>query len=366
MAQNADNHYPSDEIDLRELVQTLWASKVLIVVVTLVVTCVAAAYAFLATPIYQATVQTLLPTASGLASYNVASQLTGNAIRGTVSDTAPGIEPLTSQDAYKTFLRYLNSSTIRQSFFEKYYLPVQEKNETEGDKQRAWKQLDDELSINLPKNADEYEAAITLEGTDPPTIAKWANAYVDLAINAAREDLLSGLAGEVKIRKLSLEDQIATLRQVAEKIRQDRVIRLKGALAIAESIGLDTPADGAPLIAINTAGLNTESINSGSLLYLRGAKALRSELQQLEKREAEDAYIPELPDLLKKQALLNGINLNPDLMSVATIDRAAIVPEEPVKPQKTLILLLGLILGGILGVFLVLVRLLMASVKQPE
>lgn len=360
MAPSADNHYPSDEIDLRELMQKLWTSKWLIIVTTLIVMCIAAAYAFLSPSVYQTSVYTLPPTASDLASYNVASLLTGDAIRGTVSDTAAGINPLSSQEAYRTFQRHLNSSAIRQRFFDEYYLPAQKNNQTEREKQRAWKRLNNELTI---QKIDEYETRLIVEGNNPQAIAKWANAYVALAAQAAREELHSGLTGEVEIRRLSLEDQIATLRQVAEEIRQARLTRLKDALAIAESIGLETPADGMPLIAINTrSDLNADS--SGSLLYLRGAKALRSEQQQLEKRRAHDAYIPELPDLLKKQALLNSINLNPDLLSVATIDRAAMIPEEPIKPQKTLVLLLGFIFGGTLGIFFALTRILVISPKQ--
>jgi len=356
VANEAHNRYSANEIDLHELLQTLWQSKVLIVAITLVVTCIAGAYAIFSMPVYRTTVQTLPPTASNLASYNIASQLTGNAIRGTVSDPAPRIEPLTPQDAYKVFLRYLNSNTIRQGFFDNYYLPAQDDNYTEAEKQRAWKQLDDELTIRLPKRPDEYEASLSLEGYNSLTIAKWANAYVELAVQAASKDILSGLAGEVNIRKLSLEDQINTLRKVAEKIQQDRIVRLREALAIAESINLETPHDGAPFIALNSDSLTTENINSGSLLYLRGVRALRSELQQLEGREATDAYIAELPDLLKKQALLSSINLNPELISVATIDRAAVVPEEPIKPQKALITILGFFLGLTLGVFFVLIR----------
>ncbi|WP_179944008.1 LPS O-antigen chain length determinant protein WzzB [Pusillimonas noertemannii] len=352
-----DNHYPTDEINLNELVQALWSSKWMIIAFTLVTTCIAAAYAFFSTPIYRTTVQTLPPTASGLASYNVASQLTGTAIRGIVSDTAPGIEPLTPTATYQTFLRYLNSNTIRQSFFDKYYLPAQPKNETEGDKQRAWKNLNDELRINLPRKPDEYEAGITLEGANPKVIAEWANAFVELAVQAAREDLLNGLAGEVKIREQSLQDQIATLRDVAKDIRLDRIIRLQNALTIAENIGLESPADNSALVAITAQGLNTENVNTGSLLYLRGSKALRSELEQLEQRKMDDAYIAELPDLLKKQALLKGINLNPELLSVATIDRTAIAPEDPVKPNKLFSLAFGFILGGVLSVLWVLIRL---------
>src|SRR5690606_11869008 len=162
----------------------------------------------------------------------------------------------------------LNSSTIRQNFFDTHYLPAQEQNETEADKQRAWEQLDEQLTILLPREADEVEASLTLEGDDPKTIAAWANAYVDLSIRAANEELLSGLAGEVKIRQLSLENQLVTLRQTADKMRNDRITRLEEALATAESIGLDTPRELGSLIAINTYGLNTENIQSGSLLYL--------------------------------------------------------------------------------------------------
>jgi len=356
VAHNAHTRYPHDEIDLRQLAQILWASKILIIAVTLVTIGVAAAYAFLSKPIYEATVQTLPPTASGLVSYNIASQLTGDAIRGTVTDTAPGIEPLTPSGTYKVFLRYLNSSTIRQEFFEKYYLPAQEERETEGDKQQAWKRLDSELTITLPQKADEYEASLSLEGGNPQTIAQWANTYVDLAIQAARKDLLNGLTGEVEIRRQSIANQITALRQVAATIRKDRIKRLADALAIAEAIGLEAPPVGSPLIAIGSTSLNTENIDNGSLLYLRGTKALRSELQQLKARKTDDAYIPELPDLLKKQNLIQSINLNPKLLSVAAIDRRAVAPEDPVKPQKTLILLLGLVLGGMIGLLTASIR----------
>jgi len=356
---NADNHsYATDDIDLRQLIETLWTSRWLIIIVALTLTCAAIVYAFFSTPIYQTTAQTLPPTASGLASYNVASQLTGSAIRGTASDIGPGIEPLTPQEAYKVFLRYLNSNTIRQDFFTQYYLPAQEEKETERDKQEAWKELNKDLTIRLPQKADELEASVSIEGSDPKAIAHWTNAYVDLAISATTQDFLERLTGEVKIREQSLEDQIVTLRRVAAKIREDQMTRLREALSVAESIGLESPAEGAPIIAQN---INTEDIRSGSLLYLRGAKALRSELEILEQRKSDDAYIAELPNLLKQQALLAGIDLDPTLLSIVTVDRSAIVPEEPIKPNKPIVIILGLVLGLILGTFIALFRKLIAQ-----
>lgn len=351
----------TEDINLRELLRSLWAQKILIVFCTLVVTCIAAAYAFLATPIYESTAQTLPPTASDLASYNVASQLTGEAVGGitqTGFNRSPqGIGTLTPAIAYKTFLKHLESDTVRQSFFEQFYLPAHPVSEDQKQLQKLQRKLSEELTVTAPKKPNEFVAKVTLEGSDPETLAAWANAYVDLAMSASRQELLDDLSAEVRIRKKGASDQIATLRQVARTTRDDRITRLRNALTVAESIGLETPPSGMSLISVGGfAATEADALANGNMLYLRGTKALRSELEQLEKRDNNDAYIPELPNLLKTQALLDSIELNPERLAAATIDRAAPVPEDPIKPKKLLILALGLILGGMLGVFWAMMR----------
>src|SRR5690606_313685 len=186
----------------------------------------------------------------------------------------------------------------------------QAKNTTGRDIENAWRHLDKQLQIKIPKEPDAFEVSVSLEGTEPARIANWANIFVELANSAARQELIETLTGEVTIREQSLREQIATLREVAEKQRQDRKARLEAALTIAESIGLEDPVDGAPFISINTEH-RSEGLNGGSLIYLRGAKAIRAELVELEKRTSYDAFIPELPDLLKRLALIKSINLRP-------------------------------------------------------
>lgn len=352
---SASPQYSSNELDLREFVQTLWASKLWIILTTLIATCIAAAYAFGTQPTYEATVNTLPPTASGLATYNAGSQLTGNAISGILSSAATaGIKEISTEEAYSAFLLRLTSDTVRQRFFERYYLPGYGGKASDTTEQRLWNRLSNELTIKTPSKPDEHVAKLTLLGKDPKTITSWANKYVNIAIDVTREDLLGDLAGDVQVRKKGVTDQINTLREVAHITRKERIIRLENALTVAESIGLETPPPGSPLITIGSS--ITNAFNDGNMMYLRGAKALRSELALLKERKNDDAYIPELTDLLKKQALLNNIDLNPERLSVAIIDRAAIVPEDPVKPKKALILALGIILGGILGIFLVILR----------
>ncbi|MFT0545079.1 LPS O-antigen chain length determinant protein WzzB [Allopusillimonas ginsengisoli] len=349
---------PDDAIDLRELFRTIWASRLLIVITTFVVTCIAVAYAFLATPIYETHVSTLPPTSAGLARYNVGSQLTGGAINSMLrsTDTAPaaGIRVLDPKDAYRAFLVHLTSESVRQEFFQKFYLPAHDGHASEQALQRK---LNRELTFKLPVKQDEFVATVTMRGTDPTAIANWTNEYVELAIDMTRKDLVADLAGDVQVRLKGVTDQIKALRKIAEIARADRITRLSNALDIAQSIGLEVPLPGSPLITIGgNANSDVDAISDGNMMYLRGAKALQSELELLKQRKNDDAYVPELTDLLRKQVLLNSIDLETLKPSVAIIDRAAVAPENPVRPKKVLILALGVILGGILGLILVIGR----------
>ena len=56
-----------DEIDLFELIQSLWKEKVLIVAITAVITLIGGGVAFLLAPIYEASVKMLPPSQSDVA-----------------------------------------------------------------------------------------------------------------------------------------------------------------------------------------------------------------------------------------------------------------------------------------------------------
>src|SRR5690606_6466452 len=112
-------------------------------------------------------------------------------------------------------LQRLNSDAVKLQFFNELYLPAYSDTASTSQQASLWKQLEDNLVIKLPKTPTEYTARVSIDGADPQVIAIWANTYIDLAINATREDLLGDLAGEVALRKQAVSDQIATLRKVA-------------------------------------------------------------------------------------------------------------------------------------------------------
>jgi len=366
--QNTPQTYTADEIDLVELTITLWKSKWLVLVITAIITAAAAAYAFLSTPVYEAQAQTLPPTPSGLASYNMAHQLSGPAL-ATINDSAQSssgsqnqppdnsVPELSPADAYGVFLRHLGSMSLRQHFFETVYLPFHSNTESTAVHERLWKRLDKELTIDLPKaGSNDDRAKIKFDGKNPRRIASWTNQYLQMAIQASQDQILASLKSAITLRLQSISDQIATLRQVALMNRQNEIARLKNALTLAETINLNDPPSTGNLITSYT----------GTTTYLRGSKALKAELALLEKRASDDPYIPELPNLLKEQALLKKIDLNPRHLSVATVDQTAIPPEIPIKPKKSLIVVLGIILGLILGAVVAIIRQMWKKAAQKR
>ncbi|MCY1539219.1 hypothetical protein D9M68_747970 [compost metagenome] len=79
----------------------------------------------------------------------------------------------------------------------------------------------------------------------------------------------------------------------------------------------------------------------------------------LEQRKNDDPFIVELRGLENQMEFLNRVDVNPDNVSVYTLDSSAEIPQTPIKPKKAPILLLGLVLGGMLGVFVALIRIIL-------
>jgi len=355
------------EISFIELIGSLWKEKILILVITMVVAVIAVAYAYLSTPIYQAEAQVLPPTPSDLASYNVAHQLSGPALaaitgrvqilnsvsalaqqRGT-SNSDNSVHELTPSEVYEIFLRHLNSVSLRRNFFEAVYLPYHGGIKNKDAEESLWERFQKKLVVYPPKEgAGDEHAQITLDGKDPQRIASWVNGYLHMAVLASKKQILENLNSVVRLRIYSVNEQIDILRQAARADRQNEIVRLRNALALAEAIKLDDPPSSGNLI----------TSYSGATTYLRGAKTLRAELKLLENRVSDDPYIPELPNLLKEKTLLQKININPEHLSVVTIDQPAIVPVFSIKPKKMAITIFGIIIGLILGTGLVVIRLI--------
>jgi len=337
------NAYPvySDEIDLVELFRNLWQQKLLIILITLVVTAAAGAYAFLSPPVYEARASVMPPRLSDIASYNLGR-------------SEAMLDQFQVSDIYEVFKTNLLSAALKRTFFRDTYLPELAAEKRAKAQDKLWKEFNEVLTVKAPdkKNRPEYYE-VMVGYKSPDQAAEWVNHYIDMVVKKTEQDMQDNVLSEIETKTQVIERQIDALRITAQKRREDRIIRLREALVVAEAVGLDAPQ----VVAGKTSSDgDLAQFIDGNLMYMRGAKAIRAELAVLEKRENDDPFIGELRGLENQLDFLRKIDVNPDDVSVFTLDSRAEVPETPVKPKKAIILALGMILGGGLGLFAALVR----------
>lgn len=166
---------------------------------------------------------------------------------------------------------------------------------------------------------------------------------------------------EINTRVRSTQSQIAVLRESARKLREDRIARLSEALKVADKVGLQAPQVKASRTSSDG---ELEQFVDGNLMYMRGAKAIRAELDVLQNRKNDDPFIAGLRELENQLDFLAKVSVSPDGVAVFTLDSAAEAAETPIKPKKVVILSLGLVLGGMLGVFIALIRGMLAKRRE--
>lgn len=325
-------------ITFHDLVTTVRSKKNLLLAIILACVLLAGSVYLFKTPSYKTETQLLPPTPADLMAYNsIVSSINtiGFGTRERNSNKTSLVE-ISPDSAYQIFIRHLTSYMTRQRFFYEYYLPAQ-KRETNSAEEELWSDLKKELRITIPKQQNEFISTVEITGKDRELISSWANEYINLATKASREQLAQTLIGNIQIQRDLIDQQIEALRITAEDARLKRVQRLEDALQIAKGSGLEEAPQRGNLI----------TSYSGDNLYMRGVKALTSELEITLTRSNNDPYIPGLEGLIMDKNLLSMISINSANIKPVTIDRQAQAPEESADLSWFTLLGLGLA-GGLL------------------
>ena len=198
-AQMDNGPSADDEIDLFELAENLWKQKLLIVLVTLVVTAAGAGYALLATPVYQATAYLLPPSGKDTAELRQLDLVAQEDDRPTIA-----IEPVPPQQVYEAFLRTLGANATRKALFTQPDIRDHFIGEN-GDELRGWKHFNEAISVNLPKKGVPISVSVSINADTPEKAADWANRYVAIAIERSRNQLAEDLREEIQSRIEQLE-----------------------------------------------------------------------------------------------------------------------------------------------------------------
>ncbi|GGZ92271.1 hypothetical protein DC083_02355 [Ignatzschineria ureiclastica] len=339
----------NDEIDLFELVANLWKEKIIIIVCTVLATVIAIAYAVMAAPIYQSQAAVLPPRVSDIVALNPEPQKEDEVL----------LRPISTSQVFALFTQILTSSTLKNKFYEDLFLPSlsdEERNKPAESLRKAFAKVidvkraeqneqQDLVTITLPK-----EAKMTQE---------WANLYITMAGDITKNILIKDRSSEVENIVQALTIDIQLLREQAKLERESEIARLTEAYNIAREIGIFEPQkpegkmmeEGAAYIDRN-------------LPYLRGANALAAQLNVLKQRKNDDPFIEELSNLQRQLNFYQSLQFKPELIKTYTFDQPAELPDFPIKPKKSLIVVIGFLIGGMMGIGIALVRVMIRNRRE--
>ena len=346
--------YADDEIDLFELWNNLWEQKLQIIIITLIVTFLGASYALFATPTYQATSYFLPPQKQDVKLINLdLSTVFDDSGEASAGHKLKDIV-YTTDAVFQRFVTNLQSRSIRLSFFnEKGLLDFY----TQGkDYDSVYEVFDEEfnqkLILVLPKKNQNNEfVSLTLDLSEAELSAELLNEFIDDVRTKTKQEILAEVKFELTNQVKALEEQLAAKRELAEQRRMDRIKELLEALSVAKAMGLSAPKI-------------DQAANKLNMEYMRGTKSIEAEIKVLTNRESDDPFIPGLRDNQEKIAYLKSIQIDPELVNVVRLDQEAEVPVKPIKPKKMLIVAVAIVLGGMLGVFVALIRSAIRNRKQ--
>ncbi|WP_248752113.1 Wzz/FepE/Etk N-terminal domain-containing protein [Pseudomonas sp. MWU15-20650] len=400
---------PSREFDVVELSQAIWKERKLILSVAIFASVLAVAYAFIATPEYQVT-SVLRPSA-----INVLDALNRSEIYRLPPDEAL-TKVGASLESYETRLGFFRENqklfksfeqpgrTLEQSFeaFNRNSIRLVSSDAKKADSLNAYIQME----MNYPKGVDGVailnglvDYAITRErnqiAADLDVIVKNRLDEIKGKLDAARsgyntekEARIALLTEADALRRSQLQDELKALRMQLKARRADRMAQLSEAIGIAKSLGIRKPSSPSSLGEGERGGavsmMRTEINNQQVPLYFMGVEALDAEraalsqrksddfteqriaqiakelqllqsnrqIEVLNQRKNEDLFLKGVEPMRAEIARLRNLNMDMGKLQLVAIDKRAVEPASPIKPNKLLIVVLGAFLGVLLGIFI--------------
>ncbi len=404
---------PSDEIDLAALFHSLWEQKWLVALVTLLVGLAAATYAFLATPEYQ--VQSVLRPAAikdldalnGTDIYELEPAQAMRRVGAALESYDSRLEFFRANQGLFEALRQPNRS-LEQTFesFNREAFKMLQPDPKKTDSLSAYVGI----QLTYPAGVDGVALvnglvghAIQLEreriATDLQAVIQNRLNQLELKTAAARanyeaskEARIAELLEADSLKRAELQDELKALRQQLKARRDNRITQLDEAIRIAKALGIGKPTTPSALgegerVAQGSV-IRTEVNNQQIPLYFMGSEALEAErnallqrrsddftepriaqigkelkllesnrqVEVLKQRENEDLFLKDLAIWREEAARLRNLQFEVADLKLVSIDQAAVEPLKPIKPKKALILAAGLVIGGMLGLFIALLR----------
>ena len=346
-----------DEISLVDIVKVLLRRKKLIVRIMTVTVCIGLLYAFTQKRVYQVETILLPPSLEHIQALNVLNSSNVNSSNVNSSN-------VNSSNVFANFTRNINSRKLKKEFFDKFKLLETLASEstralTEKQKNNYFEAFSKSLSVTSNKKSNSTN--ITLEGMHPDKIGPWLDSLVVMANKETVHQLVKNLQVTIDEKTKSLKINISSKRSIYKNRREDELGRLQEAYQTAKKIGLR---------GFNNTGTKLSNGNNLSIymkdskLYMQGTEVLLAEIEALKNRKSDDIHISGLRDLQEQLTRFDSIKIDKGTLQAAIVDKKAIVNVDPIRPNRKLIVILSLVLGGMLGIFAVFIMEFISNVKK--
>ncbi|WP_237324044.1 Wzz/FepE/Etk N-terminal domain-containing protein [Vibrio penaeicida] len=359
--QMTNNYQQNDEIDLRELFQSIWAGKWIVFISTITVTTVALVYAVFAQEWWTSKAKVALPQLYNLAEYEKQVsqfqpifdiyQEDGTVLVSDKLDTLTDPEILFAQ-----FIQAFNSSNNKKIFLSSNpeFVDYLKQYNTDEDKEylehfySLWFQ--NIWAVKDSKKDDEQVYELSFTAKTQESSARNLRDYVQFIKLKAHESALRNLQSIIEAKQDELNLQKRILVAQAESRLEVEIQSAEYALRMAIAANVTSP-------------IQTNNDKERFHIDL-GVNALREKVEVLRSIKNLSVFEPRLRQVQAKLDLLGKLEINNDIQfdNFRLLDDIT-KPNTRDEPKRTLILLLGLILGFIIGVSIVLLR---AAFKQPQ
>ncbi|WP_460137218.1 Wzz/FepE/Etk N-terminal domain-containing protein [Pseudomonas sp. S1_E04] len=391
----------SKEVDVSVFFDGVWRHKKLIVLITAGVGLLATAYAFLATPEFEVS-SVLRPSAinelDALNRSEVYKLPPGEALTRVGAalesyDTRLGFFR-SNQKLFKAFEQ--PGRTLEQGFEEFNRNSI---NLTLPDSKSSALSAYIKIGMSYPAGIDgvailngfvDYAIATERDqiAADMTVIVKNRLREIEGKLSAARssydvekEAKIATLNESDTLRRAQLQDELKALRNQLKTLRSDRVAQLNEAIGIAKALGIKKPSTpssfGDPDHSVSGSVMRTEVNSQQVPLYFLGVDALEAEknalmqrksddftesriaqiakelqllranreIEVLKFRQKDDLFLAGVQPLRAEEARLRNLNIDMSRLNLVAIDRRALEPTQPIRPQKFKIILFGVIFG---------------------
>lgn len=361
----AVNQTISDEIDLRELFLIIYQGKLLVVISTLLFSLVAGVYAYKAQEWWTAEAVVDEPHVYDVEKYYMAVQELKQLLSDGSEDgySRSGEEESISRYAESPLDRYLEPSTLLYHFevsfnsastkkafllqdeiFNKYLL---ENNRiTEKQKLSDIKQWSKSI-VMVPREEGEKRSLLELKFQSLSSLAsaEQLRSYIEYVLLSSRKKILRSIEAMKTSQQQRLLHRLNLRERKARGYIELEIARYNHAYKIAAAADIAKP--------MRDQIKNEEEYFPISL----GAGAIAARIDALKSIKDLSIVDPEIMGLRFSLASLQAFTLPPDLQfSMFSYVDTAEAPLTRDKPKRLLIVVLGLLLGGLFGVFFVLVR----------